>query len=161
MLVIAIYNLVNCLNKDTTCNVGVGESSGCNTIRASIHTRHFQIYCLVIFNQPFWPLAHFENDLQLHFWNSFKVSSGEFLSWGYFFSFCVCETSFSLYFIVIYPVTEYYNRFLYRLRSIAAHRDHFVRRLSVCLSGSHTFLVVSHSYVSQATHAFLGKLPLH
>ena len=32
--------------------------------------------------------------------------------------------------------------------------------LSVCLSGSHTFLVVKHSYVSQATHAFLGMLPL-
>ena len=50
--------------------------------------------------------------------------------------------------------------FLCRLRSIAAHRDHFVRRLSVRLSGSHTFLVVTHSYVSQATHAFLGMLPL-
>ena len=58
--------------------------------------------------------------------------------------------------------------FLCRLRSIAAHRDHFVRRLSVCpsfclsvrLSGSHTFLVVTHSYVSQATHAFLGMLTL-
>ena len=53
--------------------------------------------------------------------------------------------------------------FLYRLRSIAAHRDHFVWYLSVilsvclCLSGSHTFLVVTHSYVSQATH---GMLPL-
>ena len=43
---------------------------------------------------------------------------------------------------------------LCRLRSIAAHRDHFVRHLSVCpsiclsvcLSGSHTFLVVTHSY---------------
>ena len=32
--------------------------------------------------------------------------------------------------------------------------------MSVCLSGSHTFLVVRHSYVSQATHAFLGMLPL-
>ena len=32
--------------------------------------------------------------------------------------------------------------------------------LSVCLSGSHTFLVVTHSYVSQATHTFLGMLPL-
>ena len=32
--------------------------------------------------------------------------------------------------------------------------------LCVCLSGSHTFLVVTHSYVSQATHAFLGMLPL-
>ena len=53
--------------------------------------------------------------------------------------------------------------FLCHLQSIAAHTDHFVRclsvRLSVCLSGSHTFLVVTHSYVSQATHAFLGMLP--
>ena len=53
---------------------------------------------------------------------------------------------------------------LCRLRSIAAHRDHFVRRLSVCacvcLSDSHTSLIVTHSYVSQATHAFLGMLPL-
>ena len=58
---------------------------------------------------------------------------------------------------------------LCRMRSIAAHRDHFVRRLSVCacvcLSDSHTFLIVTHSYVthsyvSQATHAFLGMLPL-
>ena len=59
---------------------------------------------------------------------------------------------------------SYKSDFLCRLRSIAAHRDHFVRRLSVCvcvcLSGSHTFLVVMHSYVSQATHAFLGMLPL-
>ena len=53
-------------------------------------------------------------------------------------------------------------------RSIAAHRDHFVRRLSVhpsvcpsvCLSGSHTFLVVTHSYVLQVTHASLRMLPL-
>ena len=53
-------------------------------------------------------------------------------------------------------------RLLCRLRSKAAHRDNFVRRLSVrlCLSGSHTFLVVTHSYVSQATHAFLGMVPL-
>ena len=49
---------------------------------------------------------------------------------------------------------------LCHLRSIAAHRDHLVRRLSIRLSGSHTFLVVTHSYVSQATHAFLGMLPL-
>ena len=58
----------------------------------------------------------------------------------------------------------YENTLLCRLRSIAAHRDHFVRRLSVrpcvCLSSSHTFLVVTHSYVSQATHAFLGMQPL-
>ena len=42
-------------------------------------------------------------------------------------------------------------------------RDHFVLRMSVrpcvCLS-SNTFLVFTHSYVSQATHAFLGILPL-
>ena len=42
----------------------------------------------------------------------------------------------------------------------------FVRRLSVCLSvcpyGSQTFCVVTHdSYVSQATHAFLGMLQLY
>ena len=55
---------------------------------------------------------------------------------------------------------------LCRLRSIAEYRDDFVRCLSVCpsvcvcLSGSHTFLVVTHSYVSQVTHAFLGMLPL-
>ena len=53
--------------------------------------------------------------------------------------------------------------FLCRLRSIGEHRDHFVRclsvRPSVCLSGSHTFLVVRQRYVLQATHAFLGMLP--
>ena len=32
--------------------------------------------------------------------------------------------------------------------------------LCVCLSSSHTFLVVVLSYVLQATHAFLGMLPL-
>ena len=47
--------------------------------------------------------------------------------------------------------------FLCRLWSIATHRDHFVRRLSVRLS---VCLSHSHSYVSQATHAFLGMLPL-
>ena len=40
---------------------------------------------------------------------------------------------------------------LCHLRSIAVHRDHFVR----CLSGSHTILVVTHSCVLQATHAFI------
>ena len=44
--------------------------------------------------------------------------------------------------------------FLCRLRSIAAHRDNIDRRLSVrlpvCLSGSHTFLVVPYScFVSE------------
>ena len=47
------------------------------------------------------------------------------------------------------------SSFLCRLRSIAAHRDHFVRHRSVrpsfCLSGSHTFLVVMHCYISQTT----------
>ena len=44
--------------------------------------------------------------------------------------------------------------FVCRLRSIATHRDHFVR-LSVTLF-CHTF----QSYVLQATHGFLGMLPL-
>ena len=50
--------------------------------------------------------------------------------------------------------------FLCRLRSIATHRDHFVHRPSVCPSVTlfcHTF----QSYVLQATHAFLGMLPLY
>ena len=75
--------------------------------------------------------------------------------------------------------------FLCRLRSIATHKDHFVRRLSVCLSVClSVFLSVrpsvclsfcpsvhpsvclsvrlshSYSYVSHATHAFLGMLLL-
>ena len=49
-----------------------------------------------------------------------------------------------------------WTEFLCRLRSIATHRDHFVRP-SVCLS---VRLSHSHTYVSQATHAFLGMLPL-
>ena len=52
------------------------------------------------------------------------------------------------------------------LQSLGAHMDHFVRCTAVhvcvfaCLFSSHTFLVVIHSFVSQATHAFLGLLPL-
>ena len=56
----------------------------------------------------------------------------------------------------------------YRMIKIAAFRIllRFVycvayekyRHSSICLSDSHTFLVVTHSYVSQATHAFLGML---
>ena len=52
---------------------------------------------------------------------------------------------------------------LCRLRSIATHRDHFVCRLSVCLSVYLSVTLFCHtfqSYVSQATHAFLGMLPL-
>ena len=55
--------------------------------------------------------------------------------------------------IVFLPPT--FPRFLCFLRSIAAHRDNFVRhlsvRVSVCLSCSQTFLVVTHSYVYLAT----------
>ena len=40
------------------------------------------------------------------------------------------------------------NQFLCHLQSIAAHRDHFVRRLSVRPSVWYTFLVITHSYVS-------------
>ena len=90
-----------------------------------------------------------------------------------FKSFCFFSCILSLLIILIKPLTtKAYDRrasgdcgtsgfpnplyLLCRLRSIAAHRDHFVQRLS----GSHTFLVDTHSYVSQATHAFLGMLPL-
>ena len=48
-------------------------------------------------------------------------------------------------------------------QSIAAHRHQFVRdlsvRVSVCLSGNQTFLVVTHSNVLQVTHAYLRMLP--
>ena len=59
------------------------------------------------------------------------------------------------------PIPRLISHFLCRLRSIATHRDHFVRRLSVPLSVCLSVrLSHSHSYVSQATHAFLGMLPL-
>ena len=85
--------------------------------------------------------------------------------------FLVCCTklyTWELYMITSRCLSSFLSPFLCRLRSIAVHRDHFVWRLSVrvcmclcvCLCGSHTFLVVTHSYVSQATHAFLGMLPL-
>ena len=48
--------------------------------------------------------------------------------------------------------------FLCCLWSIAAQTDHFVRHLFVCLSNSGTFLVGTHHYVLQSTHAFLGML---
>ena len=73
-----------------------------------------------------------------------------------------------MYYIDLGTFTCIHVPFLCRLRSIAAHRDHFVWRLSVrvsvclsaCLSDSQTFFVVTHSYVSQATHTFRGMLPL-
>ena len=65
---------------------------------------------------------------------------------------------------LLYKTASINVTLLCRLHSIVAHRDHFVGclsvNLSVCLSGSHTFLVVTHSYVLQAAHAFLGMLPL-
>ena len=73
------------------------------------------------------------------------------------------------------PLPTNLSAFLCRLRSIATNMDHFVRRLSIRMSVRlsvrpsvrpsiypsvtllcHTF----QSYVSQATHAFLGMLPL-
>ena len=56
----------------------------------------------------------------------------------------------------------HYSSLLF-IQSIATHRDHFVQPLSVhlsvclsvCLFGIHTLLVVTLSYVSQVTHAFL------
>ena len=59
--------------------------------------------------------------------------------------------------------SEVLRQFLCRLRSIATHRDHFVRCPSVCLSVRPSVTLLCHtfqSYVSQATHAFLGMLPL-
>ena len=56
---------------------------------------------------------------------------------------------------VLLHVLNYLLIFLSRLRSIAAHRDHFVWHLS----SSHSFLVVIHSYVLQVTHAFLRIMP--
>ena len=58
---------------------------------------------------------------------------------------------------------RYKLSFLCRLRSIVTHRDHFVRRPSVCLSVCSSVTLFCHtfqSYVSQATHAFLRMLPL-
>ena len=62
----------------------------------------------------------------------------------------------SLFYLVLFLI-------LWRLRSIATHMDHFVRRLSVRLSVCPSVTLFCHtfqSYVSQATHAFLGMLPL-
>ena len=74
---------------------------------------------------------------------------------------CPCKPSKLRFLLLPVPVTcpckQSKLRFLCHLRSIAAHRDHFVRRLSVCPV---CFLVVTHSYVSQATRAFLWMLPL-
>ena len=87
---------------------------------------------------------------------------GRFIS---FQSLLICSSGFLLF--LLFPTFSYFSyffvlillfptfssnpptipSFLCRLRSIAAHRDHFVRRLSVCacvcLSGSHTFLIVT------------------
>ena len=84
-------------------------------------------------------------------WNSFSYIRK---------SFCSIRNSCSSN--IQHSFFSFLNSFLCCLWSIVAHRDHFVRRLSVCLSVRHTFkfLVVTHSYVSQATHAFLGMLPL-
>ena len=60
------------------------------------------------------------------------------------------------------PVVNLHKLLLCCLQSIAAQREHFVQHLSIYLSSSHTFLVVTHSFtcISQASHAFLGMLPL-
>ena len=89
---------------------------------------------------------------------------------------CVCLSGSHTFLVVTHSyVSQATHAFLGMLplflccrRSIAAHRDHFVWCLSVhesvcprvCLSCSHTFLLVVHSYASQGTHAFLGMLPL-
>ena len=79
---------------------------------------------------------------------------------------CTCIPNCSIH-VFCFQSNYYSNKWTFSLLcclwSIAAHRDHFVRHMSVhlcvCLSGSHTFLVVMHSFVTHATHAFLGMLP--
>ena len=89
--------------------------------------------------KPFWIIW---NSRFRRYWVPFRISVFDFY-WHNFYVTCL---------------------YLCRLWSIATHRDLFVRRLTVlpcvCLSRSHTFLVVTHSYVSQVTHAFLRMLPL-
>ena len=86
--------------------------------------------------------------------------------WVFFNSFCCYSFILRLYFpyfICFCVFCFLFDSMLCRLRSIATHRDHFVRRLSVrpsvCLSVRPS--VTPQSYVSQATHAFLGMLPLY
>ena len=68
--------------------------------------------------------------------------------------------------ILIYMGTCMFRFFFFfcHLRSIVVHRDQSHCPVSFCpfvyVSGSHFTLVVRHSYVPQATHAFLGMLLL-
>ena len=100
-------------------------------------------------------------------WLLYDVSS---LEWGNFFIY-LC------FLFLFFSILKWNNARIYieskttavlcRLRSIAVHRDNFVWRLSVRSSvrsvvtlswNRHTML--THSYVSQATHAILGMPPL-
>ena len=99
----------------------------------------FLVFCL---NPKFWP-----RDLDHDFWPTFENINLDH-NFGNKRDRTVTCSAFN----------KKENKFLCRLRSIAAHLDNFVRGLSVrlsiclslCLSGSHTLLVVTHSYVSQA-----------
>ena len=51
------------------------------------------------------------------------------------------------------------NTINFRLRSMVAHRNHFVRHLSVCLSSSHTYLGSNKAMFWRQQHAFLCMLP--
>ena len=82
--------------------------------------------------------------------HSHRISKNFFLSW------CTCM-------LMVWNWVLQTDHFC--VACIATHRDHFVRRPSVCLSVCLSFrlsvrLSHSRSYVSQATHAFLGMLPL-
>ena len=67
---------------------------------------------------------------------------------------------FILHLCILCDKTIVFKSFLCCLRSKAAHREQFVRCLSVRLSSGRAFFAVTHSYVSQETCSFLGMLPL-
>ena len=68
--------------------------------------------------------------------------------------------SFNISYVIAVGLILRFAWVLCRLRSIAHSVCCLSVRSSLCLSGSHTFLVVTHSYVKHATHAFLGIQPL-
>ena len=73
--------------------------------------------------------------------------------------FCLVTLKFDL--LLKYFIVNFLSAFLCRQQSIAHIGITLCGVcLSVCLSCSHTFVVVMHSYISQATHVFLEMLPL-
>ena len=87
-------------------------------------------------------------DIQL-----FNVTLGSPVIWG-------VNDNFSWKYPEIYQNSNFKHRFCVACEAKPHIRISLCPASVVCLSGSHTFLVVRHSYVSQATHAFLRMLPL-